>query len=321
MVRIVLGLLVFFSFASAEKLRVGLGYLPDIQFAPFYVGVVEKLYQAEGLEVEFQHGFVTELYPLLAQGQLDFVVGDAEDVIALRGQEENPVAFKYLMAMYQQVPTALFSLKDKSIDDISDLKGKTLGIPGLFGSSYTSLQATLQAAGLTEQDIKIEQIGFTQLEAVISGRVDVAMGFINNEPIVLQNQGESINVIPTGDYNPSTGNGVITTDTMLENEDLVRRFIKATQRAMLFTIQDPAKAFEASKTYVQNLGEDRLEVLLTSIPLYTSEITKKHGIGYSSPEGWQKTLELLVSTGRVKTDLSADVFYSNEYLSTDLGAE
>ena len=239
MVRVVLGLLVFLSFASAEKVRVGLGYLPDVQFAPFYVGVVEKLYEAQGLEVEFQHGFVTELYPLLAQGQLDFVVGDAEDVIALRGQEENSVDFKYLMAMYQRVPTALFSLQDKGIVDLADLKGKTLGIPGLFGSSYTSLQATLQAAGLTEQDVKIEQIGFTQLEAVISGRVDIAMGFINNEPIVLKNQGVDINVISAGDYNPSVGGGVITTDKMLENEDLVRRFLKATQEAMMLTIQDP----------------------------------------------------------------------------------
>jgi NitT/TauT family transport system substrate-binding protein len=321
MVRVLLGLLIFFSFASAEKVRVGLGYIPHEQFAPFYVGVVEKLYEAQGLEVEFQHGFVTELYPLLAQGQLDFVVGDAEDVIILRSQEENALPFKYLMAMYQRVPVALFSLKDKSIGNLSDLKGKTLGIPGLFGSSYTSLQATLQAAGLSEQDLNIEQIGFTQLEAVLSGRVDVAMGFINNEPIVLKNQGVNVNVIPAGDYNPSAGNGIITTDSMLENQDLVRRFLKATQEAMLLTIQEPEKAFEASKVYVQNLSEDRLEVLLTSIPLYTSEVTKEHGIGYTDPEGWQKTLELLISTGRVQTDLPAEVFYSNDYLTTGIGAE
>ena len=321
MVRMVLVLLIFFSFASAEKVRVGLGYLPDVQFAPFYVGVVEKLYEAQGLEVEFQHGFVTELYPLLVQGQLDFVVGDAEDVIALRAQEENPVPFKYLMAMYQKVPTALFSLRDKNIQEIADLKDKTLGIPGLFGSSYTSLQATLQAAGLTEQDLNIKQIGFTQLEAVMSGRVDVAMGYINNEPIVLKNQGAHINVISAGDYNPSTGNGVITTDKMLENEDLVRRFIKATQEAMFLTLQDPNKAFEASKVYVQNLGDDRLEVLMASIPLYTSEFTKEYGNGYSSPEGWQKTLELLISTSRIKTNLPAETFYSNEYLTPEIGVE
>jgi NitT/TauT family transport system substrate-binding protein len=90
---------------------------------------------------------------------------------------------------------------------------------------------------------------------------------------------------------------------------------------MLLTIEDPNKAFEASRVYVQNLGEDRLEVLLSSIELYTSEATRDHGIGYSSPEGWQKTLELLSSTGRVKTDLAAESFYSNDFLSPDVGME
>lgn len=321
MIRIFLGLLLLFSPAHAQKVRVGLGYLPDVQFAPFYVGVVEKIYEAQGLEVSFQHGFVTELYPLLAQGHLAFVVGDAEDVIALRAQEENAVDFKYLMAMYQRVPTTLFALKEKGIEDITNLKGKTLGIPGLFGSSYTSLQATLQVAGLTEQDLSIEQIGFTQLEAVVSGRVDVAMGFVNNEPIILRNQGVEISTIPAGDYNPSVGNGLITTDTLLENEDLVRRFIRATQQAMLLTIEDPRKAFEASKTYVPNLTEDRFEVLMTSIPLYTSEATREYGVGYSRPEGWQKTLELLMATGRVKTELPANVFYTNQYLDSTIGVE
>jgi len=31
------------SLAQAEKVRVGLGYVPDVQFAPFYAGVVEGI--------------------------------------------------------------------------------------------------------------------------------------------------------------------------------------------------------------------------------------------------------------------------------------
>lgn len=298
-----------------QKVRVGLGYLPDVQFAPFYLGVVEGLYEAEGLEVEFQHGFTTELYPLLAQGKLDFVVGDAEDVMTF--QATTP--FKYLMAMYQHTPSALFSLLDKNITTLEDLKGKKIGMPGLFGSSYTSLQAVLQAAGLTEQDVTVEQIGFTQVEAVLSGRVDVAMGYINNEPIILKNQGVAVSVIDAGSYNPAPGNGVMTTETVLENEDVVRRFLKATQEAMALTIREPEKAFEASRQYVENLGEDRMEVLMTSIALYSSPYTKENGLGFTNPESWQRTLELLSSVGRVTTDLPADSFYSNEFLTSGVG--
>lgn len=320
-IRVVLILLIAaFSLSQAQekqKVRVGLGYLPDVQFAPFYLGVAEGLYEKAGLEVEFQHGFTTELYPLLAQGQLDFVVGDAEDVMSF------PITppFKYVMAMYQHTPSALFSLVDKNITKIEDLKGKKIGMPGLFGSSYTSLQAVLQAAGLTEQDVTIEQIGFTQVEAIVSNRVDVAMGYINNEPIVLKNEGVAINTIDAGSYNPAPGNGVMTTERVLEKSELVKSFLKATQEAMALTIQDPQKAFDASKQYVENLGEDRMEVLMTSVALYTSDYTKENGMGFTDPEGWTKTLELLTSTGRVTTDLPVDAFYSNEYLTPGIGAE
>ncbi|MGL4608363.1 MAG: ABC transporter substrate-binding protein [Trueperaceae bacterium] len=300
---------------DATKVRVGLGYLPDVQFAPFYLGAVSGLYEAQGLEVEFQHGFVTELYPLLAQGKLDFVVGDAEDVMGLPPE----TSFKYVMAMYQKVPSALFSLAEKNIKTVEDLKGKIIGVPGQFGISYTSLQGVLQAAGLTEADVTIEQIGFTQLEALLAGRVDIALGFINNEPIVLKNQGVDINLIDAGLYNPAPGNGIITTAAVLENADFVKRFVTASQQALAQTIAEPQKAFDAAKQYVENLGDDRMEVLMTSLELYSSDYTKEKGLGFTNPEGWEKTLELLSSTGRVTTDLPADAFYSNDYLEPGVG--
>ena len=312
---VVLAVLLSLGLAQTQKVRVGLGYLPDVQFAPFYAGVVEGLYARRGLEVEFQHGFSSELYPLLAQGRLDFVVADAEDVMALRAQG---TPLKYVLALYQSVPNALFSRAEKNITSVRDLKGKTIGIPGLFGTSYTSLQAMLRAAGLRESDVKIEQIGFTQAEAIVSGRVDVAMGFINNEPIVLEARGIKLNVIPAGPYNRSPGVGVISTDRVLENAELARRFVQATQEAMALTLREPRKAFEASKKYVQSLGEERFRVLEVSLRLYQSPYTRQNGLGFSNPQGWQSGLTLLKQTGRVKTDLPFTAFFTNEFLQRGL---
>ncbi len=305
------------GFAQAQKVRVGLGYLPDVQFAPFYLGAVEGIYGKRGLEVEFQHGFSSELYPLLAQGRLDFVVADAEDVIALRAQG---TPLKYALALYQSVPNALFSRAEKNIRSVRDLKGKTIGIPGLFGTSYTSLQAMLRAAGLRESDVKIEQIGFTQAEAIVTGRVDVAVGFINNEPIVLEARGIKLNVIPSGPYNLSPGVGVISTDRVLENSDLARRFLQATQEAMALTLLEPRKAFEASRKYVQSMGEERFKVLQVSLRLYQSAYTRQNGLGFSNPQGWQSGLNLLRQTGRVKTELPTSAFYTNEFLQRGVQA-
>jgi NitT/TauT family transport system substrate-binding protein len=314
---VVLAVLLSLGLAQTQKVRVGLGYLPDVQFAPFYAGVVEGIYARRGLDVEFQHGFSSELYPLLVQGRLDFVVADAEDVMALRAQG---TPLKYVLALYQSVPNALFSRAEKNITSVRDLKGKTIGIPGLFGTSYTSLQAMLRAAGLRESDVRIEQIGFTQAEAIVSGRVDVAMGFINNEPIVLEARGIKLNVIPAGPYNRSPGVGVISTDRVLENAELARRFVQATQEAMALTLREPRKAFEASKKYVQSLGEDRFRVLEVSLRLYQSPYTRQNGLGFSNPQGWQSGLTLLKQTGRVKTDLPFTAFFTNEFLQRGLQA-
>lgn len=309
--KIIVVLAVLLSLGQAQKVRVGLGYLPDVQFAPFYAGVVEGIYAKRGLEIEFQHGFSSELYPLLAQGKLDFVVADAEDVIALRAQG---TPLKYVLALYQSVPNALFSRQEKNIKRVSDLKGKTIGMPGLFGTSYTSLQAMLRAAGLSESDVKIEQIGFTQAEAIVGNRVDVAMGFINNEPIVLEARGIKLNVIPAGPYNLSPGVGIISTDKVLENAELARKFVQASQEAMALSLREPRKAFEAAKKYVQNLGEDRYKVLETSLRLYQSSYSRQNGLGFSNPKGWESSLTLLKQTKRVKTDLPATAFYSNDFL-------
>ncbi len=305
---------------APQTVRVGLGYLPDVQFAPFYTALERGFYTDEGLAVEFQHGFASELYPLLAQGKLDFVVGDAEDVVTLRAQDPERTRFVYVMALFQRVPNALFSLSEKGIVSPTDLAGKTIGLPGLFGSSYTAFQAVLRAAELEETDVRVEQIGFTQLEAVVSGRVDAAMGFVNNEPLVLEAQGVAVNVIPVGPYSPAPGSGVITTDAVLAQGDLAKRFLEASQRGVAFTLADPGGAFAASQRFVENLDEARLAVLEASLPLWRSPYSRANGVGFSDPAKWQELLRLLSETGRLETDLPAETFFSNAYLTPKVGA-
>ena len=302
--------------------RVGLGYLPDVQFAPFYLALKSGLYRRAGLDVRFQHGYTSELYPLLVQGKLDFVVGDAEDAILYRSKDPRGAPFRYVLALYQTVPNVIFSLAEKHITRLADLKGRSLGMPLLSGASYTSLQAMLRAAGLKESDLRIQQIGFTQLEAVLSHRVDAAMGFINNEPVVLAAQKDPVglNLLPAAPYNSSAGNGVIGTDASLGKDSEAKKFLQTTQAAMAQTLNAPGVAFEASKGFILNLSSDRYGVLLASLPLYQSAFSRQKGLGYSNPAGWKSTLRLLEDVGRVHTNLPATAFYSNAYLQAGVQA-
>lgn len=306
------------SWGSAQTLRVGLGYMPNIQFAPFYTAQSQGFYEEEGLQVEFQHGFSTELFPLLAQGKLDIVVADAEDAISLRALDPEGAPFVYVMALYQQVPNAVFSLSDKNILEPEDLAGKTLGIPGLFGTSYTALQAVLQAGGLEDREVNVQQIGFTQLEAVASGRVDAAMGFVNNEPLILERQGLAVNVIRVGPLSPALGSGVITSESVLKDPERIRGFLAATKRGLEESIRLPERAVEASLPFIPDLTGDAreaaLEILNATIPLYTSAYSRQHGLGSIDPQNWNAFLTLLKDSGRLETNLPAEAFYSNDFL-------
>ncbi len=310
---------------NLTTVQVGLGYNPDVQFAPFYAAQEAGFYKAKGLNVIFKHGFTPELYPLLAAGKLDFVVGDAEDVILLRTKDPKANPFKYLMALYQVTPNALFSKREKNIVKLSDLKGKSIGIPGRYGSSWTSLQAILAGANLKETDVKIVEVGFTQLEALIANRVDAVMGFVNNEAVIAEARGLKLNIYTAALVNKSPSNGVIAVDDTLKNEVLVKGFLGASQLGLKLTIENSKQAFDYAKKYVPNMTGDRIKVLEKSIRLYQSNFSKseKSGLGYSNPNNWQYAMALLKSVGRIDKNatLKRGDFYTNKFLTPNVQAK
>ena len=61
-----------------------LGFRPDVQFAPFYVAQQEGFYADAGLEVTIEHRQAPDVQRLVADGQAEFGVADATDVMIAR---------------------------------------------------------------------------------------------------------------------------------------------------------------------------------------------------------------------------------------------
>ncbi|WP_034385585.1 ABC transporter substrate-binding protein [Deinococcus sp. YIM 77859] len=295
--------------STPRTVTIGLGYIPNVQFTPFYVADRLGYYRAEGLNVKFQHGYVSELMPLLLQGKLDFIVGDPEDAIFARNQGA-PV--RYIMAMYQKAPITVLSLKP--LNRAADLKGKTLGIPGTFGSSYAATRALLESAGLQEgRDVRLAPIGFTQLEAVRAGRVDAAVGYVNNEVVQLRQAGQKVYTLDPSSAYPMVGAGLITLDKTLKG-DLARKVVRASQRGLKFTVADPARAYRIAQP-VFGAGGGSLEVLRASTPLIESAYTRANGLGASDPAAWAKAVAALVRQGSLPGGTKAENFYTNSLVS------
>jgi NitT/TauT family transport system substrate-binding protein len=165
---------------ALTKIRVPMGYIANVQYAPFYIAVDKGYFADEGLEIEFDYRFETDGMKLVGAGELPFAIVSGEQVPLARAKG-LPVV--YVMHWWQKFAVAVASLADKNIQTPADLAGKSVGLPGFFGASYVGWRGLLEQAGLKESDVKVQDIGFTQVAALQQGKVDAAVVYINNEPI------------------------------------------------------------------------------------------------------------------------------------------
>ncbi|MFW6070465.1 MAG: ABC transporter substrate-binding protein [bacterium] len=269
------------------SIQLPMAYIPDPQFAPFYVAVERGYYEEAGFEVEFDYSFETDGIALVGAGELPFAIVSGEQVILARAQQ-LPVV--YVMAWYQDFPISVVSRESAGIEAPSDLEGRTVGIPGFFGASYVGYVGLLSAAGVDAEAVEAEEIGFTQLEALLNDRVEAVVGYTNNEPVQLRQQEEAINVLEVSDYIDLVANGLISNETTIEeNPEMVQRFVEATMRGLRDTLEDPQAAFEISKGYVEDLDDSRMAVLEASLPLWQAE-----ELGVTDLARWQQTEQILL---------------------------
>ena len=290
----------------------GVGFVPNVQFAPLYVAQAKGFFAEEGLEVKLEHGYEHDFVSLTAQGNRQFAIASGDQVILARAQG-LPVV--YVMKWYQRFPVAVLALAEIGIDSPEKLAGHSVGIPGLFGASYVGWEALVYAAGLDETDINLESIGFTQSEAISQGHVDAAVVYITNEPVQLTQAGMDVDIIQVSDYIDLVSNGLITNETVIqENPDLVRRLVRAILRGVDYAIAYPDEAFAIARQAVPEITDEdaptQRAVLEASIDLWRSDQP-----GVSDPQAWTDSAKFMLDTGLIEMPVDVETLYTNEFIT------
>lgn len=296
---------------SPIPISLPLGYIPNIQFAPLYVALDKGYFTDAGFEVEFDYGFETDGVTLVGQGTLPFAVVSGEQVLLARAQG---VPVKYVAAWFQDYPVGVAAKTDAGITTPQDLIGKRVGLPGLYGANYIGLRALLDAAGVKEEQLTLDSIGFNQVEALAADQVDAVAIYVTNEPIQLRAQGYQIDLIRVADYVQLAGNGIITNEDLIRKDpEMVRRFVQAFLHGLADTIADPEQAYQTSLAYVEELDKAdqdvQMEVLLQSIDLWRAD-----RLGYSDLAAWQNMLEVLTNMGSVPSSIAVEEAFTNQFI-------
>jgi NitT/TauT family transport system substrate-binding protein len=309
--------------SARTALKVGLGFIPNVQFAQFYYADRQGYYRDAGLDVTFENKIDPELITLVGQGALDLGIGDGTSVIPAASQG---IPIKYAATIYAQFPDIVFAKTTSGISLPADLKGRKVGIPGRYGSSWVMLQALLTSAGLTPDDLALTLYpDFGQAVALSQGQVDAATGFANNEPVQLKLQKIDTTVLHVDQITPLPGPGlVVGTSTLAAKHDALKAFVAATLRSMTEIKADPQKGVDASIAAVPDLGADptlQRAILDATVALWSSAYTDAHGLGAIDTAAWTASVEFMHSLpdGAVPSPLPAERLLTTELLPQGSG--
>jgi NitT/TauT family transport system substrate-binding protein len=296
---------------TLTKIRLPMGYIPNIQFAPFYVAVEKGYFKEAGIEVELDYKFETDGVALVGAGELPFAVVSGDQVLLARAKG---IPVTYVAAWYQQYPVSVVAKSEAGILVPQDLKGKKIGLPGLFGANYIGLRALLNAGRLSEADVTLDVIGFNQVELVAAGAQDIIVGYAANEPIQLRAQGIAVTEIRVADYAQLAANGLLASEKVIaENPELVQAFVSAFLKGLNDTIANPDEAFQLSQSHIPNFSEMdatvQKQVLLTSI-----EQWKTDRPGFSDPQAWENMQTVLLDMGSIESNMDLSKAFTNEFI-------
>jgi putative hydroxymethylpyrimidine transport system substrate-binding protein len=241
---------------------------------------------------------------------VDLGVSYQPQVVLAKERREPIVAVGSLIP---QPTAAMIWLAKSKISGIADLKGKTIGIPGLsFQTAF--LKSVLARAGLTLRDVTVKRVRYDLVPSLASGKVDAIFGGSwNVEGTELEARG--LNPVITRVQSlgfPAYDEQVLIarTDLVSKDPEAIRAFMSAVVRGTTAALKDPKAAMEA----VEGSGEAnpdlsraaREAVFEETLPLLSRN-------AYMSPRKANDLMDWMLREGMVRRRVPVSAFLTNAY--------
>ena len=287
------------SFAM-DKVTFQLDWLPGGDKAPVYVGVEQGFFAEQDLDVTILQGKgSTDAITKVATGIAD--LGSSDIVALLVAKANDNVPVKGVYSIFSKAPYAFYALSGSGINSVDDVSGKTI-VTSPFTSANVFLPLLLKKNGVDESSVKVLKADPGALNPMlITGQSDVMISWITD---AVKNQqqakqaGKKIDIFPWYDAGLEFySSSVIASDRMMaERPDVVKRFLKAFDKAVAYTWENPEKSAQAVHDVVPEVDTQQAADTIKSIrDLVINEVSERDGIGAFTPvrlaETWKWTAE------------------------------
>lgn len=300
-----------------DQVTLRLDWTIEGQHLPFLWALDKGYYAAEGIDAKIFEGRGSGNTAQLVGAKTDtFGEADASRTALARGQG---APLTVIAAFIQRSEGTVVSYAESGLNKPEDLIGKKVATSQ--GSSSTVLfQAMLKASGIPESKIDMVSVDSTaKVAALLQHRVDAVTGLMSAECVLvkLQSPGEKITCMPMADFGvKALGVALIVNDdTIKQNPDLIRRFMRASMKGWNEAVQSPAEAAAIGKKYFP-LGDPKVvqaqfEAL---IPSLHSPNSVGHPIGWMAEADWRGTIDTLKSFMGLTSNASVSDYYTNDFI-------
>lgn len=300
---------------NLETVDLVLDWYPNALHSFIYTAIEKGYFEQERLKVNIRFPSTpNDPIVLTAAGKADIGLYYMHEVIMKKTNENIPI--KSIGAVTKKPSNVIISLKDNEIFSPEDLVGKKVGYSGsLYSESI--IKSLVKNSNKDAKTVKLIDVGFELLTAMITNQVDATIGgVINHEIPVMEEKGFAVNYFTPEQYGIPNHYGwvfIAGDETILNREDVLRKFLKASDRAISDVKNSPYESVDLiiknqqkeSFPLTKNIENKSIDIL---IPMMISE---NGNFFFQDKNIWEQNNEWLLKENLIDKKLPSENFFIN----------
>lgn len=300
-----------------QSFNLTLDFYPNPDHAGIYMAQKLGYFEEAGLDVSIN----TPSDPaaplkLVAAGRSDLAISYEPEVVLARDQGLDVVA---MGAIVTRALTSIAWLNSSGIKGIADLKGRTIATAGIpYQDKF--LEAILDRGGLEPSDVKVVNVGFGLIPALLGGSAQVMLGgFFNIEGVDLAKRGKDPRVIPVDEIGVPFYDELVLVarpQSLEEDPEKFRLFLAALERGTEAAVKQPNAAIKAITEANPDLDPKLVAAeMRETLPILAGEHEfEDRPYGYMDPKEWAAFAGWMRDNGLIDSLPETSDLLDNGYL-------
>jgi NitT/TauT family transport system substrate-binding protein len=306
--------------AAAEdltKASLRLKWLPQAQFAGFYVALAKGYYRAERIDLAINPGgpnLLTE--NLVATGADTFGLSGGTDSVFAARDKGLPIVC--IGVSHQITPFIFVTRKNGPVKTLQDFRGKT--VTTWFTGANHVLNGMLAKEGVKPDDVKIQpqQVSVTPF---VDGNVDVITATYYNEFYTIQSRmpKDSLKTFVAEDYGITFPRDtlIVSETTAKDKPELVKGFLRASLKGWKDAFADPKGAVDTVMAIAPTLNRAQQEFMLTEVKrLMTAGKATDDGLFWIDADAIKTAHDFFLKYGVISKPLDLVAAYDSRFIES-----